>query len=580
MFLREVVTGQKTGNPVRYAQIVEAYRNEEGKPRKRTLANLSALPDEAVHALRQVLKGKTLVSAEDAFEIIRSRPHGHVAAVVGTMNRLGIPELLSTRSHRKRQLALAMIAARILEPGSKLATAQKLGSDTLSSSLGQVLGVEGADADELYESLDWLYRGQARIEKKLAERHLQEGQRVLWDVTRVPFESRTCQLAAFGRPTSKAKSQLQVLFGMLGTPEGIPVAVEVFRGNTGDPDTVRPALDRVQERFGLERVVMVGDRGMLTDARIEEELRPRGVDWITALKAPTIRKLMKDGGPLQLSLFDEQDLAEITHPDFPGERLVACRNPLLAEDRTRTREELLQATEKDLGKVQGKLRRKRQPLRGEKEIGVEVGKVLGASKVAKHFRYEITHDSFTFERNEASVQAEAAMDGIYVIRTSVSGDELGAEEVVRAYKDLSKLEQAFRVMKSFALEVGPIRHRLENRVRAHVFLCMLARYVRWHMEQALAPLLLTDHDPEAAETRRASIVAPARRSEAGTRKVRRQRTDDGDPARSLETLLEDLRTLTKNETRIEQTEVTFDKYSRATQLQEQAFDLLDVSYRM
>jgi hypothetical protein len=558
----------------------ESYRNEEGKPRKRTLANLSALPDEAVHALRHVLKGKLLVSAEDAFEIVRSRPHGHVAAVVGTMDRLGIPELLSTRSHRKRQLALAMIAARILEPGSKLATAQKLGSDTLSSSLGEVLGVEGADADDLYEALDWLYRGQARIEKKLADRHFEEGQRVLWDVTKVPFESRTCHLAAFGRPTSKAKSQLQVLFGMLGTPEGVPVAVEVFRGNTGDPDTVGPALDRVQKRFGLERVVMVGDRGMLTDARIEEELRPGGVDWITALKAPTIRKLMKDGGPLQLTLFDEQDLAEITHPDYPGERLVACRNPLLAEDRARTREELLQATEKKLEKVQGRLRSTRKPLRGEKEIGVEVGKVLGASKVAKHFRYEITHDSFTFERNEASVQSEAAMDGIYVIRTSVSADELGAEEVVRAYKDLSKLEQAFRVMKTFALEVGPIRHRLENRVRAHVFLCMLARYVRWHMERALAPLLLTDHDPEAAQARRASIVAPARRSEAGARKVRRRRTDDGNPARSLETLLEDLRTLTKNEARIEETEVTFDKYSRPTHLQEKAFELLDVSYRM
>jgi hypothetical protein len=289
---------------------------------------------------------------------------------------------------------------------------------------------------------------------------------------------------------------------------------------------------------------------------------------------------MKQGGPLQLSLFDEQDLAEITHPDFPGERLVACRNPLLAEDRARTREELLEATEKKLAKVQRKTLRKRKPLRGEKEIGVEVGKELGASKVAKHFRYEITHDSFTFERNEQSIEAEAAMDGIYVIRTNVPEAALKAEEVVRAYKDLAQLEQAFRVMKKFGLEVGPIRHRLEERVRAHVFLCMLARYVRWHMERALAPLLLTDHDPQGARARRDSIVAPARRSKAGERKARRQRTDDGYPARSLETLLQDLGTLTKNETRVEGVEATFHKYTQPTPLQEKAFELLDVSFRM
>jgi hypothetical protein len=559
--------------------IREAWR--EGKRiRRRTVGNITSLPPEQIEQISRTLKGECLVSSEDVFEIVRSRPHGHVAAVVGTMRRLGIPELLSTRKHRKRQLALAMIAARIVDPCSKLATAQKLGTDTLSSSLGQVLGVEGADADDLYEALDWLYRGQARIERKLAERHLEEGQRVLWDVTKVPFESHTSGLAAFGRPTSKAKSQLQVLFGLLGTPEGIPVAVEVFSGNTTDPETVGPALDRVQERFGLERVVMVGDRGMITDARIEQELRPRGVDWITALRAPTIRKLMKEGGPLQLSLFDEQDLAEIRSPDFPGERLVACRNPLLAEDRARTREELLEATEKKLRKLQQRVQRESRPLRGEKEIGVEVGKVLGASKVAKHFRYEITHDAFTFERNEGSIEAERALDGIYVIRTNVSEEELGAEEVVRAYKNLSELEQAFRIMKRFALEVGPIRHRLDNRVRAHVFLCMLARYVRWHMERALAPLLLTDHDPEGGEARRTSIVAPARRSHAGERKARRQRTDDGKPARSLKTLLEDLRTLTKNEARVEGTEVSFDKYTRPTPLQEKAFELLDVSFRM
>ena len=557
----------------------EAWR--EGKrTRKRTVANLSSLPMDQVQQFRRVLKGETLVSADDAFEILRARPHGHVAAVVGTMNKLGMPELLSTRSHPKRQLVLAMIAARILDPCSKLATAQKLDPDSLSNSLGEVLGVEGADADDLYEALDWLYRGQARIEKKLADRHLAEGDRVLWDATPVPFESHACELAAWGRPKKGGKSQRQVLFGLLATTEGVPVGVEVFRGNTADPQTVGPALDRLQARFGLERVTMVGDRGMITNARIDEELRPRGVDWITALRAPTIKKLMKEGGPLQLSLFDQQDLAEIHSPDFPGERLVACRNPLLAEDRARKRQELLEATEEKLAKVQARTRRERRALRGEDAIGVEVGKVLGASKVAKHFRYQITEDSFTFERDATSIEREAALDGIYVIRTNVPEAELGAEAVVQAYKDLSEVEQAFRVMKGFALEVGPIRHRLEERVRAHVFLCMLARYVRWHMEKALAPLLLTDHDPKGAEARRDSIVAPARRSVAGERKVRSQRTDDGDPARSFDTLMADLRTLTKNETRVQGTEVTFDKYPCPTPLQEKAFRLLGVSYRL
>jgi hypothetical protein len=495
------------------------------------------------------------------------------------MDKLGIPELLSTRRHRHRQLVLAMIAARILEPSSKLATAQKLDSETLSSSLGEVLGVEGAEADELYEALDWLTQGQARIEKKLAARHLGDGQRVLWDVTVVPFESHTCDLAAYGRP-GKGRSQLQVLFGLLATTEGIPVAAEVFRGNTGDPDTLATALDRVQGRFGLERVVMVGDRGMITDARIDEELRPREVGWITALRSPTIRKLMKEGGPLQLSLFDEQDLAEITHGDFPGERLVACRNPLLAEDRARTRQELLTSTERKLEQVQRKIQRKRDPLRGEDAIGVEVGKVLGASKVAKHFRYEITQDGFAFTRNETSIAQEAALDGIYVIRTNVPQAELEAEAVVRAYKELAEVEKAFRIMKRFALEVAPIRHRLEGRVRAHIFLCMLARYVRWHMERSLAPLLLSDHDPEGARVRRTSVVAPARRSNAGERKVQRQRTEKGEPARSFDSLLEDLRTLTKNNVRVHGTLATFDEYTRPTALQQKAFDLLGVSHRL
>ena len=560
------------------AKLLRRAWREGGKVRKETVANLSALPMDQIQQLKRVLKGEKLVSVDDTFEIVRSRPHGDVAAVVGTMRRLGMAELLSTRKHRKRQLVLAMIAARILDPCSKLATAQRLSGETRSGSLAEVLGVGSADADELYEALDWLEAGQARIEKKLAVRHLEEGQRVLWDATVVPFESHTCELAAFGR-SKKGLSQLQVLFGLLATPEGVPVAVEVFAGNTSDPETVGPALERVQQRFGLKRITMVGDRGMITERRIQQELRPRGVDWITALRAPTIRKLYKEG-PLQLSLFDEQDLAEIHSPDFPGERLIACRNPLLAAERARKRRELLAATEPKLEGIVRATERDKRPLRGKDKIGVRVGRVLERSKVGKHFRYRITEESFHFERDERSIAEEAALDGLYVIRTSVAEAELGAEAVVRAYKELSEVEQAFRILKDFGLEVEPIRHHLEKRVRAHVFLCMLAYYVRHHMQKTLAPLLLTDHDPEAGRARRTSVVAPARRSQAAERKVQRQRTDDDEPARSFDTLMADLSTLTKNETRVHGTEIRFDKYSQPTPLQAKAFSLLGVPYRM
>ena len=555
----------------------ESYR-EGDKVLKRTLANLSALPPEAIEAIRATLRGETLVPVDEAFQTLRSLPHGHVAAVVATMRRLGLPALLSTRPHRERDQVLAMIAARVIEPCSKLATARALGPDTLSSSLGEVLGVEAADADDLYEALDWLGRSQKRIERKLAKRHLEEGQLILWDVTTVPFESRTCELAAYGRP-KRGRSERQVLFGLLTTTEGVPVGVEVFAGNTGDPMTVGTALERVQKDFGLKQMVMVGDRGMLTEARIEEELKPRGVDWITSLRAPMIRKLWKDG-PLQLSLFDHQDMAVITSPDFPGERLVACLNPLLARDRARKRTELLDVTEEKLEAVVGATRRVKRPLRGKDKIGVRVGRVLGRSKVAKHFRYEITERGFTFERDEVSIAEEAALDGIYVIRTSVSARTLGSEDVVRAYKRLSRVERAFRICKAFALEVGPIRHRLDDRVRAHVFLCMLAYYVRLHMEQALAPILFTEHDPEAAAAQVGSIVAPAVRSQATLAKIRRKRTADGLPVQSFRSLLKHMATLTKNTVRMGDTEVVFDQFTQPTELQERAFQLLDVSFRI
>jgi hypothetical protein len=557
--------------------IRESYR-EGGKVKSRTLANISKLPPEAIDTLRAVLRGETMIPAEEAFEIERARPHGDVAAVVGTMRRLGVAELVYSRPDRRRDLVLAMIAARVIAPCSKLATARGLQGDTLSNSLGEVLGVTDADADDLYEALDWLGGAQKRIEQKLARRHLEDAQLVLWDVTTVPSLSRTCPLVVRGRP-KKGRSELQVLFGLLTTPEGIPVAVEVFAGNTGDPTTVASVVERVQEDFGLDRVVVVGDRGMLTAARIDEDLRPRQLDWITSLRAPTIAKLSREG-PLQLSLFDDQDLAEITSPDFPDERLIACRNPLLARDRARKRTELLAATEEKLQAVVDATRRPKRPLRGQDKIGVRVGRVLARSKVGKHFTYQITDDGFSFERDQAAIDDEAALDGIYVLRTSVSAEDLDSEDVVRAYKRLSKVERAFRISKDFSLAVEPIYHRLENRVRAHIFLCMLALYVRIHMERALAPLLFTDHDPVGAEAKRVSIVAPATLSDAATAKKRRKTTEDGLPVQSFRSLLNGLATLTKNTIRMQDSHITFEQYARPTPLQEKAFDLLGVSHRM
>ena len=556
----------------------EAWR-EGKKIRKRTVANLSGLPMDQVELLRRVLKGEALVPADEAFQIQRAEPHGHVAAVLGTMKKLGLADLLSTRDHPERRLSLAMIAARVLAPNSKLATARGLDQDTLSSSLGSAVGVERVDVDDLYGAMDWLVRGQSRIQDKLAARHLEEGELVLWDATAVRFDSQTSELAQFGRPKRGGRSERQLVFGLLTTRDGVPVAVEVFPGNTGDPNTVGPVLERIQERFGLRRMTVVGDRGMLTQTRIMDELQPRGLDWITSLRAPTIRKLYEKG-PLQLSLFDERDLAEITSPDFPGERLIACRNPLLAKERARKREVLVQATEAKLEAVQRATARKKNPLRGKAGIGVRVGKVLGASKVAKHFRYEITANAFTFERDEEAIEREAALDGIYVIRTSVSAEALAAEDVVQAYKRLSVVEQAFRVSKDFALEVEPIRHRREARIRAHIFLCMLAFYVRTHMEQALAPMLFVDHDPEGPGTARSSVVAPAVRSSAARRKSGRGRSDDGSTIHAFKTLMNDLATLTKNTVRMEGTEVTFEQYARPTELQQRALDLLEVPVRL
>jgi transposase len=423
-----------------------------------------------------------------------------------------------------------------------------------------------------------LGRRQWRIEQRLAEAHLQEGTLLLYDVTSTYFEGRCCPLAALGKSRDGKKDKLQITIGLICAPNGCPVAVEVFPGNTGDPTTLGSAIRKVRERFGLRRVAFVGDRGLLTDARIEEELKPaEEVDWITALKAPAIAALVKDQ-ILQLSLFDERDLFEITCADFPGERLIACRNPLLAEERARKREDLLRATERELEKIAQASRRKKQPLRGRDKIGVRVGKVLGRFKVGKHFTYEITDESFTYRRNLERIAGEASLDGIYVIRTSLPPETLGSEGTVQAYKDLARIERAFRSLKTVDLEVRPIHHWREDRVKSHVFLCMLAYYVLWHMKQALAPMLFQDDDPEAGRRRRTSVVARAQRSERADEKVSTKRTPEGQPVHDFHSLMADLATLAKNRCCVRGMEqAAFDEYTRPTPLQERAFELLGVS---
>jgi hypothetical protein len=551
----------------------------EGKRvRKRTLANLSDWPSEKVEALRAVLKGAPIATKlEDAFEIIRSRPHGHIAAALGSLHRLGLHTVLARDSSRQRNIVLALIVARLVAPASKLATVRGLRDDTLSSSLGEILGLEQIDEDDVYEAMDWLGPRQDRIESALAKRHLQAGTLVLYDLTSTWYEGRTCSLATYGHSRDGKQGTLQINFGLLCDPEGRPIAVEVFAGNTADPATVKSQIDKLRERFAIERVVLVGDRGMITAARIRNDLKPvEGLDWISALRAPQIRKLV-DAGSLQLSLFDERDLAEIRDPAFPGERLIACRNPLLAEERGRKREELLVATEKKLAPIVAATARKSRPLRGKDKIGQRVGRDANHFKMAKHFIFEITDTSFTYRRNEKKITEEASLDGIYVIRTSVPDKVLSADKTVEAYKSLSTVERAFRAMKTVDLKVRPIHHHLEDRVRCHIFLCMLAYYVEWHMRRDLAPILFDDDDRAAARMQRCSIVAPAKRSVSALHKAATKQTTDGQPVHSFRTLLADLASIVRNTCKPSAIDAPpFQKTTTPTPAQQRAFDLLQV----
>ncbi|HSB58451.1 MAG TPA: IS1634 family transposase [Methyloceanibacter sp.] len=553
----------------------ESWR-EGGKVRTRTLANLSDWPEAKVEALRRVLRGETLVAATDRFTIERALPHGHVAAVLGTLRETGLDRLLPRWPERLATLALALIVARVVEPAAKLATARQLSEATASHSLGAVLPLGEVDEDELYRALDLLGAAQPAIERALARRHLKDGTLVLYDVSSSYLEGRCCELARFGYSRDGRPARPQIVFGLLCAADGCPVAVEVFDGDTSDPKTLAVQISKLKKRFGLKRVVLVGDRGMITSARIEEELKPAGLDWITALRAPAIQALAADDGPLQLSLFDDRDMAEISSPDFPGERLVVCRNPALATERARKREDLLAASEKDLAKVQAATTRPRNPLRGAAEIALKAGAVLGRRKVAKHFRLTITEETLGFVRNDAAIAREATLDGFYVLRTSAPPEALDASATVLAYKSLAHVERAFRSLKSIDLDIRPVHHRLAGRVRAHVFLCMLAYYVQWQMRRKLAPLLFEDHDRQAAAVSRASPVARAQVSPAARAKARTRKTDDGEPVHSCRTLLADLATLTRNTVRFGDN-LPMIVLSRPTPIQQRAFDLLGVA---
>jgi len=564
MHVAVVPSRQRSGE---YSSVLvrQTYR-EGGKVKHRTLANLSKLPPAAVDAVRAILRGEQVGPLADSFEIVRSLPHGNVLAVLGQLRQLGVERLIAARARRERELATAMIVSRVLQPASKLATVRGFDSNTLAGELG----VADADEDELYAAMDWLLEQQPKVESGLAKRHLSQGGLVLYDLTSTYLEGSRCELAQRGYSRDGKRGLPQIEFGLITNREGCPVAVDVFAGNTADPNTVAAQVDKLKHRFGIAEVVLVGDRGMLTSARIEALKEVGGVGWISALRSPQIEALVKHGH-LQLSLFDQRNLAEISSPDFPGERLVVCKNPALAQDRARKREELLLASERELDKVveAGQAGR----LKSKAATGLRVGKIVGRYKVGKHFLLDITETGFSYRRDSEGIASEAALDGIYVIRTSVDEARLDAQEVVRSYKLLALVERVFKTMKAVDFQVRPVHHRLAERVRAHIFICLLAYYVRWHMERAWAPLLFKDGDRPLA----GDVVAPARRSASALAKARTQRLADDSPVHSFRSLLAQLATLTKNTVRVPSSEATFDKLAVPTPLQARALQLLGLS---
>jgi len=560
----------------------ESYRDEQGRSQKRTLANLSKLPRDMIDTLKAVLKGATVVgTGPQELEVERSLPHGHVAAALGIIRKIGLDRLIlsasrDAASRRYCDLVLAMMVDLLIAPRSKLGFERAVDEETASSSLGAVLRLGRVKEREAYEALDWLLERQARIENSLARRHLEDGVLVLYDVSSSYFEGRCCPLARYGHSRDHRKDRPQIVYGLLCTREGLPIAVEVFDGNTADPSTLSGQIEKVKDRFGISRVVVVGDRGMITSARIRDDLRPANLDWITCLRAPAVQALAAENGPLQLSLFDDRDLAEISAPDlFPGERLIVCRNHDLATERARKREDLLAATERDLARIEAQVRRRSAALRDAAKIGLAVGAVLNKRKMAKHFVVTIRDGDLSWQRRLDQIEAAARLDGIYVIRTSVPADQMAAAETVQAYKDLSRVERAFRSLKGVDLDIRPIRHWTADRVRAHVFLCMLAYHVEWHLRQVLAPLLFHDTDLAATKAERTSPVAPTEPSDAVKAKKATKRSAEGQRVMSFTDLIAHLGTLVRNTMRVPaRPKHRFTLHSTATALQEAAFQLL------
>ena len=561
----------------------KAWRDGQ-RIRKKTLANLTHLPPDLVEGIRRVLKGGVVVSGpHEAFAVQRSLPHGHVAAVLGLCRQLGLPRLLARTASRARELALAALIARVLKPGSKLATARQLSPGTAAFSLGAVLGLGEVSGNEVLNMLDWLLQRQVWIERSLARRYLKDGTVVLYDMTSSYLEGRCCPLARFGHNRDGKRGKKQIAIGLLCTGAGCPIAVEVFEGNTADPSTVAAQVAKLKKRFSMKRIALVGDRGMLTTARIRETVSPAGLDWISALKSADLRRLLKpldDGcpAPLRPGALQADAVAEIVSPDFPGERLLVCLNPRLRAERARKREDLLKATEAILGRIAARVRRKGSRLRGVEKISRRVGREANRRKVEKHFDIEVRDDDLTFKRNAEKIAAEARLDGIYIVRTSLDADAIGAHEAVAAYKSLARVERAFRYLKTARLEVRPVHVYSAERVRAHVFLCALACHVEWHLRLRLAPMLFEDDDPESARAERASPVQPARTSERARRKSASKTTAEGLPAHSLPTLLDDLATLALNTVHLpDNPQNRFTVATQPTPLQQRAFDLLDVN---
>ena len=563
----------------------ESFRDDQGRSQKRTLANLSKLPGAVLEGLKSLLKGGIVIGTDPtSLRIERSLPHGHVAAALGTVRKIALDRLiLSTAkdaaSQRFCDLVVAMIVDRLIAPCSKLGFVRAVDEATATTSLGVTLGLGTVREREPYDALDWLLERQQRIENGLARRHLKDGVLVLYDVSSSYFEGRHCPLAQHGYSRDHRGDRLQIVYGLLCTRDGLPVAVEVFDGNTADPATLSNQVSKLKQRFGLSRVVLVGDRGMITSARIENDLKPAGLDWISCLRAPAIQELAAEKGPLQLSLFDERDLAEISAPEpFPGERLIVCRNRNLATERERKREDLLAATERELARIQARVSRKgKAGLSTAAKIGLAVGAVLDSRKVGKHFVIEIADGRFSFRRDPEKITAEARLDGLYVIRTSVPAEQLDAGQTVQAYKDLARLERAFRCLKTVDLDIRPIHHWNPDRVRAHVFLCMLTYHVEWHLRQALAPLLFHDTDIELARTQRASPVASTEPSKLAKTKKATKRNADGLPVMRFADLMDHLGTLTRNSMRVSlQANHRFTLFASPTSIQETAFRLLDL----